>query len=130
MATASTITESDFVADAPEFRASTDEFTGRGVVGLLNDWRAGRGTGREFFEQAGEHGLLGAVVPSECGGAGLSDRRYAHLIVESLSAVGAVGTALAVGFHTAVALPVLVAQTSKDTQDLIESAAVGATVIA
>jgi len=69
-------------------------------------------------------------VPAEMGGAGLHDRRYADLVVESLATVGALGTALAVGFHSGVALPALLARPSRAFDNLIAAAAVGADVIA
>jgi long-chain-acyl-CoA dehydrogenase len=71
------------------FRDLVRTFVSREVTPNLARWDADRRTGREVWARAGQHGLLGVMIPEECGGGGTADFRYRCIVMDELARVGA-----------------------------------------
>ncbi len=83
-----------------EIRAMVRDFAREEMAPFVREWDEHATFPREVFRKLGELGILGAVVPEEYGGAGLSYRHYVA-IIEELAAVEG-GVALSVAAHNSL----------------------------
>ncbi|MGM5069136.1 acyl-CoA dehydrogenase family protein [Rhodococcus qingshengii] len=109
----------DYDEDGRQFADTSAEFVRREVAPNLDRWRSDGAVPKSFFSRAGETGLLGVQAPCAAGGLGVTDLRLAELPIRSLVDVGAVGTALAVGVHASIALPIIAAWGSGQSLELL-----------
>ncbi|KQY62607.1 MULTISPECIES: acyl-CoA dehydrogenase family protein [unclassified Nocardioides] len=87
-----------FDADHDAFRDTVRAFLDKHVVPHHEEWETAGIVPRELWEQAGELGLLGFMMPEEYGGGGVQDFRYNAILQEELTRIGASGVGFAL--HT------------------------------
>jgi acyl-CoA dehydrogenase len=126
-----TETRVDFDEERAAFQTTAEEFVRRAVVPRLEHARSEISCPRVILESAAEAGLLGVLAPEAAGGGGLSDPRFGELVVEAAARAGATGTALALGLHSNVAVPMVVsAYVGQDKNALVAGMADGSTLVA
>lgn len=96
-----------FDEDHADFRESVRRFLAAEVSPGLDEWRSSDGAPAGLYRALGEQGFLGTAVPEELGGGGVDDPRFTAVLVEELSAIGALGLALVVAGHAGVGVPAL-----------------------
>jgi len=85
------------------FREMATSFFTREAIPNVGRWEAEGKVDREFFEKAGEIGLLGIQVPEQFGGTGLKTYTYNMVVSEAAASVGFVP--INTRLHTDVVLP-------------------------
>ncbi|MFH1177585.1 MAG: acyl-CoA dehydrogenase family protein [Acidobacteriota bacterium] len=83
-----------------EIREMVRGFARREIAPRVREWDEKAHFPREVFQQLGELGLLGILIPEELGGAGLSYRHYVA-VLDELGAVEG-GIALSVAAHNSL----------------------------
>ncbi len=86
-----------------DFRATARAFLEREVVPHHEKWELDGQVDREVWRKAGDAGLLCLDVAEEYGGAGVKDFRFAQVLAEEASKVGASG--LGFGLHSEIVVP-------------------------
>ncbi len=86
------------------FRQQAREFLEREAQPRMAAWEAQGYPDRSFWRLAGEHGLLGYVIPTEYGGTG-KDRRHGAVLREEMARLGMGGTGLGIALHADVIVP-------------------------
>jgi acyl-CoA dehydrogenase len=126
-----TETHIDFEEERAAFLTTADEFVQREIVPVLEHARSEMGCPRAIFEHAAEIGLLGVLAPETSGGGGLVDPRFGELVVGAATQAGAPGVGLAIGLHSNVAVPSVVASyVGHDKDGLLAGMTDGSTLVA
>lgn len=85
-----------FGAEHDAFRALVRAFAEREVIPHLASWESSNTIDRQFFQKAGQLGLLGSDVPERFGGGGADDFRFSAVIAEELCTAGDYAVAMSV----------------------------------
>jgi len=86
-----------------QFRQSFRKFAEREIVPHHAKWETDGIVPRELWQKAGAAGFLCMEVPSEYGGAGVSDFRYSAVVIEEIVRADASGVSFSL--HTDIILP-------------------------
>lgn len=118
-----------FSAEHEMFRETARRFFQTEVVPQLDSWEENGRPPRDFWNRAGEHGLLGPTVPEEFGGPG-GDYLYSAIIDEELARAGA-ASAAGLSVHNDIVIPYLVSFASRELKEkwlpkMVTGEAVGA----
>lgn len=118
-----------FSAEHEMFRETARRFFETEVVPQLDSWEENGRPPRDFWNRAGEHGLLGPTVPEEFGGPG-GDYLYSAIIDEELARAGA-ASAAGLSVHNDIVVPYLVSFASHELKEkwlpkMVTGEAVGA----
>ncbi|MGX5803228.1 acyl-CoA dehydrogenase family protein [Bradyrhizobium sp. Arg314] len=118
-----------FSAEHEMFRETARKFFETEVVPELDSWEENGRPPRDFWNRAGEHGLLGPTVPEEFGGPG-GDYLYSAVIDEELAKAGAANAA-GLSVHNDIVVPYLVSFASQELKEkwlpkMVTGEAVGA----
>lgn len=81
--------------DQEAIRDMVRDFARREIAPKALEWDEAQHFPRELFEQLGELGLLGVLIPEEYGGAGLGYVEYVTILEEIGAADGAIGLSVA-----------------------------------
>ncbi len=111
------------------FRETARRFFQTEVAPQLDSWEENGRPPRDFWNRAGEHGLLGPTVPEEFGGPG-GDYLYSAIIDEELARAGA-ASAAGLSVHNDIVIPYLVSFASRELKEkwlpkMVTGEAVGA----
>jgi alkylation response protein AidB-like acyl-CoA dehydrogenase len=98
------------------FRESVQAFVQREILPVRDQMRADRQIPRDVWLKAGQSGFLGLGVPSEFGGAGVSDFRFNAVLGEELARAG-MAFASSFTIHTDVVAPYLVDLTTEEQRE-------------
>jgi alkylation response protein AidB-like acyl-CoA dehydrogenase len=71
-----------FEPEHEQLRETAHAFFVKYAVPHRDEWEAQGHVGREIWQQAGAHGLLGLEIPAEYGGPGVHDYRFNAVIIE------------------------------------------------
>ncbi|MGB3484297.1 MAG: acyl-CoA dehydrogenase family protein [Mycobacterium sp.] len=85
-----------FTTEHDEFRSLVRAFAEREVVPQVASWEASKSIDRQFFQKAGQIGLIGSDIPERFGGGGADDFRFSAIIAEELCISGDYGVAMSV----------------------------------
>lgn len=118
-----------FSAEHEMFRETARRFFETEVVPDLDSWEENGRPPRDFWNRAGEHGLLGPTVPEEFGGPG-GDYLYSAIIDEELARAGA-ASAAGLSVHNDIVIPYLMSFGSQELKEkwlpkMVTGEAVGA----
>ncbi len=118
-----------FSAEHEMFRETARRFFQTEVAPQLDSWEENGRPPRDFWNRAGEHGLLGPTVPEEFGGPG-GDYLYSAIIDEELARAGA-ASAAGLSVHNDIVIPYLVSFASRELKEkwlpkMVTGEAVGA----
>ncbi|MER7753858.1 acyl-CoA dehydrogenase family protein [Kitasatospora sp. NPDC097643] len=94
-----------FTEQHEDFRATVRAFLAKEVLPHYDRWEQAGIVDRSVWLAAGRQGLLGLAVPTEYGGGGEPDFRYAAVLAEEFARAGASG--LAIGLHNDIIGPYL-----------------------
>lgn len=86
-----------------DYRSTVRTFLEREAVPFHDQWEKDGQVNREVWRKAGEAGLLCLDVDEAYGGAGVKDFRFAQVMAEEISRVGASG--LGFGLHSEIVVP-------------------------
>ncbi len=85
----------DNLESANECRAMVREFARAEITPHVREWDEKAYFPTEIFRKLGELGLMGIVIPEECGGTGLSYRHYVAVLEELGAVEGGIGLSVA-----------------------------------
>jgi alkylation response protein AidB-like acyl-CoA dehydrogenase len=102
-----------YSVDHDAFRGSVRKFLERQVVPYLDSYVAAKALPREFWLEAGRHGLLGLDVPEAYGGSAAGDFRFNAVLLEELAKVS-LALSSCVGIHGDIVAPYLVHLTTEE----------------